>query len=291
MKKVITHSGTFHADEVFAIATIEIALANPIELIRTRNKDLYETADILVDVGGEYDEMSDRFDHHQTKGAGKRPNGVPYASFGLVWKKYGLTLCGSQTVVDDIDREIVQPIDAEDNGVESFRLNKYHVRPFAIPDVVHIFNSTWKETDRNQDEAFNDALKLAKFLLNRAIARAKDKYEAEKFVIAAYNAADDKRIVVMEEHYPARDTLSNYSEPLFVVQPYFNEQWGVETVKDDPRSFKNRKDFPKAWAGKTNDELQKITGVEDAIFCHRNLFLAIAASKEGAIALAKKALQ
>ncbi len=291
MKKVVTHSGTFHADEVFAVATIEIALANPVELVRTRNKDLYQAADILIDVGGEYDEHKDRFDHHQTKGAGKRTNGVPYASFGLVWKKYGLTLCGSQAVVDDIDREIVQPIDAEDNGVESFRLNKYHVRPFAIPDIVHIFNSTWKETDRSQDEAFEGALKLAKFILSRAIARARDKHEAEKFVKAVYDAAEDKRLIVMDAHYPARDVLCSYPEPLFVVRPYFNDQWGVETVKNDPRAFKNRKDLPKAWAGKTGAELQKAAGISDAVFCHRNLFLATAASKEGALALAKKALE
>jgi uncharacterized UPF0160 family protein len=290
MKTVITHSGTFHADEVFAIATIEIALANPIELIRTRDKNLFQSADILVDVGGVYDEVKDQFDHHQAKGAGKRANGLPYASFGLVWKKYGLTLCGSQAVVDDIDDEIVQPIDAEDNGVEFFKVNKYHVRPFAIPDIVHIFNSTWKETGRDQDEAFKDALRLAKFILNRAIDRARDKHEAERFVISSYEAAEDKRIVVMEDHYPARDVLSRYNEPLFVVRPYVDGNWAVETVKDDPRSFKNRKDLPKAWAGKTGEELQKVSKVSDAIFCHRNLFLATAGSKEGAIALAKSAL-
>lgn len=290
MKKVVTHSGTFHADELFAIATIEIALANPIELVRTRDKAVCVDADIVVDVGGEYDEMNDRFDHHQTKGAGKRLNGIPYASFGLVWKKYGLTICGNQEIVDEIDKEIVQPIDAEDSGIDIYKVNKYQLRPYALPDIVHIFNSTWKETDRNQDGAFADALKLAKYVLNRAIERTKDKYEAQKYIIAAYESAEDKRIIVIDNHYPTREVLSSYSEPLFVVRPSVDGNWSVETVKLEARSFKNRKDLPKIWGGKTGSQLQRVTGVADAVFCHRNLFLAVAESREGAIALAQKAL-
>jgi uncharacterized UPF0160 family protein len=39
-----------------------------------------------------------------------------------------------------------------------------------------------------------------------------------------------------------------------------------------------------------DEELQKISGVSDATFCHRGLFLAGAKSKEGAIKLAEIAL-
>ena len=44
------------------------------------------------------------------------------------------------------------------------------------------------------------------------------------------------------------------------------------------------------WAGKKDEELQKITGVSDALFAHRKLFMAAAKSKEGALKLAKIAL-
>ena len=40
----------------------------------------------------------------------------------------------------------------------------------------------------------------------------------------------------------------------------------------------------------TDEEFEKITGVEGAVFCHRTLFMAVAKSKEGAIKLAKLAL-
>ena len=39
-----------------------------------------------------------------------------------------------------------------------------------------------------------------------------------------------------------------------------------------------------------DETLQKVTGVEDAVFCHKGLFLAVAKSKEGAIKLAELAL-
>ena len=56
-------------------------------------------------------------------------------------------------------------------------------------------------------------------------------------------------------------------------------------------TFKNRKDLPKSWAGLVDEELQKISGVPDAMFCHRGLFVANAKSREGAIKLAQIAVQ
>ena len=70
-----------------------------------------------------------------------------------------------------------------------------------------------------------------------------------------------------------------------------NDEWCVKAVREKGKEFENRKDFPKAWAGLRDEEFQKITGVSDAVFCHRALFMAVAKSKDGAIALAKQALQ
>jgi uncharacterized UPF0160 family protein len=38
----------------------------------------------IFDIGGEYEEENNLFDHHQKGGAGVRENGVQYSSFGLV---------------------------------------------------------------------------------------------------------------------------------------------------------------------------------------------------------------
>jgi len=62
-------------------------------------------------------------------------------------------------------------------------------------------------------------------------------------------------------------------------------------VQDNPKTFINRKNFPKPWAGLRDEELANVSGVRDAVFCHRGLFLAVAQSKEGAVKLAQIAVE
>src|SRR5689334_3122739 len=91
--RVATHDGSFHADEVFALAALSL-LGEPLEIVRTRDADVLAACDVRVDVGFRADPASGDFDHHQREGAGERPTGVRYASFGLVWREYGGRLCG-----------------------------------------------------------------------------------------------------------------------------------------------------------------------------------------------------
>jgi uncharacterized UPF0160 family protein len=49
--------------------------------------------------------------------------------------------------------------------------------------------------------------------------------------------------------------------------------------------------MPSSWAGKNANELSEITGVTDVTFCHKGLFIAGAKSKEGAIKLARLAIE
>src|SRR3989338_10758267 len=110
--KIITHNGTFHADDVFSVAALTLYFYSQNKepkIIRTRDPETIKTGDIVLDVGSEYDAERNRFDHHQIGGAGKRANGVPYAAFGLAWKKYGEKLCGSAEVAKEVERVLVAP--------------------------------------------------------------------------------------------------------------------------------------------------------------------------------------
>ena len=107
-KKLITHNGSFHADDIFACATLSLMLekaGEKFEVIRTRDEEIIKTGDYVFDVGGIYDENLNRFDHHQIGGAGKRQGGIEYSSFGLVWKKFGEEICGSKEVALTIDKK------------------------------------------------------------------------------------------------------------------------------------------------------------------------------------------
>ncbi|MBJ7331701.1 MAG: MYG1 family protein, partial [Solirubrobacteraceae bacterium] len=74
--KVATHDGSFHADDVFAIAALRLRHPD-LEVVRTRDSDAHAAADLRVDVGMRFDPEAGDFDHHQKGGAGTRENGVP----------------------------------------------------------------------------------------------------------------------------------------------------------------------------------------------------------------------
>ena len=295
-KKLITHNGSFHSDDIFACATLCLMLGKKdetFEIIRTRNEEITKTGDYVFDLGGIYDEKTNRFDHHQAGGAGKRENNIEYSSFGLVWKKFGMGICGSQKVVDMIDKKLVAPVDAFDNGIDLYKNNFENILPYTIDDVLSIFSPTALE-DMDKDEQFLKALVWAKEILKREIKKAGDKIKITKIIQDFYKESPDKKLIVIDKpkvsRYEVWDALQDFPEPLFVVYGD-NEDWAVVAMRKERNIFKNRKDFPVSWAGLRDKELQKITGVADSIFCHRNLFLAVAKSKEGAIKLAQIAVK
>ena len=294
IKKLITHNGSFHADDIFACATLSILLekkAETFEIIRTRDEDLIKNGDYVFDVGGIYDENSNRFDHHQKGGAGKRDNEVPYSSFGLVWKKFGEELCGSKESMQIVDIKLVAPIDAGDNGYDLINV-KHEIFPYLIQDVFSTFRPTSLE-NLDRDEQFKKALVWAKEILNREIKKANDQIEITKIIQNFYKNSTDKRLVVIDapkvSRYEIYDALQDFSEILYVVYGE-DEDWSVVAMRKDMNSFENRKDLPKTWGGLKVEELAKISRVNDALFCHNSLFLAVAKSKEGAIKLAEIAL-
>ncbi len=294
-KTLVTHDGSFHADDVFAAATLSILLerrGETFEIVRTRDSETINKGDYVFDVGGIFDSKINRFDHHQTGGAGKRENSITYSSFGLVWQKFGVEIAGEKEIADLIEQKIVIPVDANDNGIDLFKNNISNVSPYTLQDILATFSPTALE-GMEKDDQFLKALIWAKEILTREIKKAKDQIEITKIIQSFYKKSKDKRLVVIDKpkvsRYEIWDALQNFPEILFVVYGD-NEDWSVVAMRKEENSFGNRKDFPTTWAGLRKKELQNITGVSDAVFCHNNLFLSVAKSKEGAIKLAELAL-
>ncbi len=293
-KKLVTHNGSFHSDDVFAAAALSLMLENEgesFEIVRTRDPEIIKTGDYVFDVGGIYDPERNLFDHHQVGGAGTGPQKIAYSSIGLVWEKFGEKLAGSKRAKDVIQKKLCAPLDAWDNGTDIIKpIND--IAPYYIQNIFFAMLPTWKEENLPIDEMYLKCVELAKNVLQREIVQAQDMLEAEQAVIEAYENADDKRIIVLEKNYPFEYILYNFHEPLFAVYPRkANDDWGVKAIKKDFKLFKNRKDLPASWGGIRDKELQTVTGVSDAVFCHHNLFVAAAKSKEGAIKLAQIAVE
>lgn len=289
---IATHNSKFHTDDVFAVAALTLLLEkdHEVEVIRTRDSEKISAAGYVVDVGFEYDPVRNRFDHHQKGGAGKRENGIPYASFGLVWKQYGEKLCGSKEIVERIDTLLIQQIDAGDNGMRIFDTRIKGMSPYDLHNIRSAFMPSWKEGLGNVDSIFMNTVLYAKTLLGREIKKHQDQLEAQEIIKKTYDASEDKRLVVFDGYYGASDYITNFPEPLFMAFPSHDGTWILETVQDNPESFIDRKSLPESWAGKSGEEFEKVTGVPGSIFCHNNRFLAVAATHEAILKLAEIAL-
>lgn len=291
MKTVATHNGSFHADDVFGVATLELYHDQQLKVRRTRDNAVIKHADYAVDVGGEYDPGRDRFDHHQKGGAGARDNGLPYAAFGLVWNKYGPKLCGSREVAEVVDTKLAQPIDAIDNGIalQDGDSNFPGVYPYTVTSLVAAFRPTWQEPESDSDDLFASLVTLATGVIDRERAHARAAIAATDDVETAYERSQDKRVIVLEKDQPWRSVLCSKPEPLLVIYPKPEQgKWYVKAIPDD--GFDNRINFPQSWAGESGQDLKRITNVEEAVFAHRAQFLAVAETKEGAKKLARRAL-
>jgi len=288
-----THDGEFHADDVIAVAQLNMAHEGKCRLLRTRDPQLLRGVDIRVDVGRLYSPPSD-FDHHQGLSF-CRPNGIPYASAGLVGLYLKDVLYKTDEIYNIVDRRILSVVDAIDNGVQ----NTYD-SGYGISDIIRSFRpSTNKLRGRNKlnidfelDHAFRRAVDFCVELIESEIIHAEDWVADQQVVSNTIRKQKGSPIIVFPRSlFWQTRTIMEAPEALFVVMPdEYGENWIVNAVPVSLRKrFEPRKLFPRAWAGKEGKELAEVTGIPDAFFCHIKRFHARARTKESAVALAEHA--
>ena len=290
-KTVVVHDGNFHPDDVFAVATLSILNKGSIKVIREGFSEDFSKMDYVVDVGYEYNPDKNRFDHHQEGGAGYRDDKITYSAFGLVWKKYGVEICGSKKVADILDKKLVAVIDADDCGLNIYKEKIIGLYPFLLTDIIYSMRPTWQENNLNINKLFLQATDFAKKVILREIKIAQDNLKAEALVDEIYKNSKDKRIIVFDNLILPASSLSKYPEPLFFIyKDKDGKKWRAKVIEKHEHTYECRQNFPETWWGKKGEELAKITGVNDAIFCRNKGIFAGAKSKEGAIKLTQLAL-
>lgn len=287
--KIVTHGGNFHTDDIFAVGVLSIVYPDA-EFIRTRDEDAISSADLVVDVGGVYDPENNRFDHHQEGGAGFHPEGIPMASFGLVWKHFGEKIAQDNEVHEEIRKRIVLFVDAIDNGISVSKPILDNVREYSIHNLFRSFIEDEEGDEQLYLEAFMKSVDLAKGIIEREVIRLNTTIPGLKEAAKIAEQEKDNEIVVLEKNIPWMEAFSKSEKIMYVVYPRKDGKWGVQAVRKDPRSFDVRKLLPERWARKNAEELREMTGVKDAIFAHGARYMAVAESKEGALELAKLAL-
>ncbi|WP_434715839.1 MYG1 family protein [Paraburkholderia sp. A3RO-2L] len=295
MKAICTHSGGHHADDAIGCAVLH-ALHPTATIVRSRDPSVWATCDALVDVGGEYDAVTNRFDHHQKGFSERRENGISYAGAGLVWSSYGaayvqnshpeMPLSQAQRIADDIDARLIQFVDAVDTGIDVPGPDDY-----GLSGILDTLNPTWVDDGSQADARFTEAMELAGVVLRNLVRKVAAEHAAEAVIACSYSHADG-RILVLDKPRVPYDKLVSEKMPgvLFVVYPDSNDGHQVRVVPKTFGKFEARADLPAEWAGLRDDALAKVAGVPDAVFCHNARFICGARSRLGALTLAEKAL-
>lgn len=275
-----THSGVFHADDVFSFIFLKKAINENIRLVRSRDKVELNSCDLVFDVG---DGM---FDHHKIGGR-VRENGIPFASLGLLWDAYGRTYLKKEGVSDPefahkmFDILFIQGIDAVDNG---HTLSNDH-RITSVSGVVDLCNQLG-----SNDEIFKEVAEYCKSIWELMLSKVIAMGDAYKVLRDKY--VKNSELLILEDYIPFENIVSFFfTDVKFVIFKGSDGDWRVMAARDEPNSFVNRKNMPASWGGKRDEELSEVTGVPGCVFCHGGLWLAINRTREGALALAQIAIR
>lgn len=296
----ITHTAPHHADEVFATAMLAVLF--PVELYRTRDQNIINNTDTIVyDVGGEFDPVRKRFDHHQKGFSEVRPDGIIYASAGLIWREYGMEIVkklGEAKGVDNemalevvsyVDNALIRGIDARDNGQGE------KGDSMSVSSVISAYNALWDE-DEDADSCFVSACNIASIILEREVKIAISSIRGQKLIKEQIEVTKGA-VIIMDKFIGGwLEAVLTSDNPkaanlLYAVFPAVDGNWNVQAIPpaiDDMMA--QRKPFPEEWHGLRDEKLKKVSGVETAVFCHAAGFFAVAKTKEDAITLAKKAV-
>lgn len=296
-----THSGIFHSDDVVAIAILDIAFdAKEILIVRSRDEIELSQTTLNVDIGG------GKFDHHMKGFNQKRPTGEIYASAGLIWKEYAKEAIKNiriannlnymifseeelNSIIDTIDRDLIIPVDLEDNGIA--------VSPHTF-SFISSFLPSWTET-ANYNAAFEKVEILVCQILKAKIKEEIIKIISQKVIRDKLAVASLKSSEILElpaQTFPWKTDIINFNKEnnnqiKFVIFPYTTSCWAAQSVPPSlEEEFKQLVPFPKSWAGLTFDDLAKVSKVHDALFCHNNLFFVRADTKESVIKMCQIAI-
>jgi uncharacterized UPF0160 family protein len=261
---IATHNGVFHSDDITAVASIVARLKRyniDYKIIRTRDQEIINKADVVIDVGGVYDPDNLRFDHHQDENLG--------SSIKLLYDNN----IGSKLFTDDV----VDQIDEQDRGLANNKNN---------PFIKWVTEMNSLDLSKN-DEKFNEAILFIldtfknnnKINLENVFRKKADELSAkkqeiiEKFKVSIKGMTpdsdgvfffdkDDNFLPFWKEEFCG---LKHPEARWIVFWDKIQQLWTIQVVPTDP---KNPFEFPK------ENSLIPLEGDNNTVFVHKNGFIA-----------------
>jgi uncharacterized UPF0160 family protein len=293
--RIGTHDGSFHSDEVLAIAILTTLHPNH-HIVRTRDPDTLSWMDVVVDVGGIYDNWENRYDHHMPNPP-QNKDGHVYSSAGLIWRHFahaylkaiGLprTFTFENTTIDlhtAVEKSIrikwIEPIDRNDNGVTQ------ELTPITV--LVQSMRPTDPlKSKANFDKAFLETVSMVSHIFSRSCFHAADYAIAQtKHIVAEKDFLHDGKTVVTKHPIPTYRTYArtpvHFSicpsvecegvEPNFIIHPI---------PQDGSKSLKTP--VPAQLLGANRDMVEELTGLTGIAHIHHSGFVIHADTQEEAI--------
>jgi uncharacterized UPF0160 family protein len=275
-RSVGVHDGSFHADEVTACALLIVfKLVDRDKIVRSREIRVLGECEYVCDVGGIYDPLSKRFDHHQSDYTGE------LSSAGMIWlylKDRGVV---DRAAYDFLNRSLILGVDAHDNGKASFEVGVCSFSQVVTSFVPCVYDAPKEE----QMRAFLKAVDFVVGYLERSFERFHYIRSCQEKVELAMKKRE--RFLTFEEAMPWMESffeMGGETHPaLFVIMPS-GGHWKLRGIPPTlEEKMKVRVPLPSQWAGLLDESLQRVSGIPGAIFCHKGRFISVWETKEDAM--------
>ena len=329
-QKVIgTHSGSFQADEAMGCFLLrQLPEYRLSKIVRSRDPKVLETCDIVIDVGGIYDHEKKLYDHHQRGyderfDAGKEGSTdgrcTKLSASGLVYRHYGKQVIQAyypnlssehlDLVYLKVYNSLLEALDAIDTGVEMSTTELVYNDSTGLASRVGRLNPRWNEVDENgnspdPDERFMQASELCgqDFLsiMTKVVESDLPAREVvEKAVLERFTTDPSGEIICFPSgglpwkgHLYELEKLHKLEKLVkFVLYTDQGGMWRVQAVTVEGTLFENRLGLPEEWRGVRDEDLEKLSGIKGTRFVHAAGFIGGNTYYEGALEMAKVALQ
>lgn len=298
------HDGLFHADDVLCAVLFEAHYKNiDRKVIRRRMtiddieelKSLDDGITRIVCDTGCQDLVTDNLlvlDHHSDNKL-TYMNGVQYAAVGkfascLRWAFPDSKIASSGLY--NFQKTVLWPVEVQDNGQKAEDLNiQLYPNLFSW---ISVFNCSWNEDWTESSDRFFEAVELATKILDRQFTRLEGLVEAWEIVENEIESLNPSEILVLGKYVPWQEPVIGYNQLhcnqiKLIIFKSTGDQWNCQCVPVALGSFDTIIKAPEEWGGKTGVELEVLSGIEGAVFCHRGLWLTVWKTKDAALKAAE----
>uniref|UniRef100_A0AC35TVH0 TPR_REGION domain-containing protein n=1 Tax=Rhabditophanes sp. KR3021 TaxID=114890 RepID=A0AC35TVH0_9BILA len=329
MNTIGTHDGKFHTDEAFGCFLLKsLPQFKDAQIIRSRNPKTLETCNIVIDVGGVFDHETKRYDHHQRtftetmSSLNVLPNfHTKLSSAGLVYAYYGklaiMSILNVPEQTPEIDllyekmyENFVEAVDAVDNGISRCKCTaeeKAYKKAESLDSRVADLVPQWNAEDQDTDKPFLKAVALTGDSFTTKLNYYYNAWlPARRLVETAVNERhlfhESGKII----HFPTgglpwKSHLSDLELELGLAEmdilfAIYGDMSGtsyrVQTIPSrNGDAFGFKLGLHEEWRGVRDEDLGKLSGINDAIFVHTSGFIGGAKSLDGAIQMAIKTME